>query len=261
MNALRFDTRYVVNQETVEQVRHVVRALGLEEVERHHVEMGYVLPLPRPESQIRLLDGVVEPGRESRVETAPQHVDLDRILANVRHAAGQSDVVLASLHTQEWLESDEQPAQLACTFAHACVDEGADAVVMSGPHVLAPEGQHTAWAYCHVPPGSTEDMTARIEAQVERFAPGFRDLILERSALTPADMHAKNRNYVGGDINVGAMDLGQLFTRPARKAVPYRTPLKGVYLCSAATPPGGGVHGMCGWSAARVALRDLSERT
>ena len=103
-------------------------------------------------------------------------------------------------------------------------------------------------------------MLDRIEAQVERFAPGFRDVVLARSALGPADLEAKNRNLVGGDLNVGAMDLGQLFTRPARKLVPYRTPLAGVYLCSAATPPGGGVHGMCGWSAARVALADLGGR-
>jgi phytoene dehydrogenase-like protein len=124
----------------------------------------------------------------------------------------------------------------------------------------APEGKHTAWAYCHLPNGSSTPMLDRIEAQVERFAPGFRELILERSALGPAGLEAKNRNLVGGDLNVGAMDLGQLFTRPARKLVPYRTPLPGVYLCSAATPPGGGVHGMCGWSAARFALADLGRR-
>jgi phytoene dehydrogenase-like protein len=120
----------------------------------------------------------------------------------------------------------------------------------------APPGKHTAWAYCHVPFGSTEDMTERIEAQVERFAPGFRDLILARSAMGPADLERRNRNIVGGDINGGTMDLGQLFFRPVRKLVPYRTPLKGVYLCSSSTPPGGGVHGMCGYSAALVALRD-----
>jgi phytoene dehydrogenase-like protein len=121
----------------------------------------------------------------------------------------------------------------------------------------APAGKHTAWAYCHVPNGSTVDMTERIEAQVERFAPGFRDLILARHAMGPADLEAHNRNLVGGDLNGGAMDLGQLVFRPARKLVPYRTPLKGVYICSSSTPPGGGVHGMCGYSAARVALRDL----
>jgi phytoene dehydrogenase-like protein len=120
-----------------------------------------------------------------------------------------------------------------------------------------PEGKQAAWAYCHVPNGSSEDMTERIEAQVERFAPGFRELIIGRHAMGPAELEAHNRNLVGGDLNGGAMDLGQLLFRPARKLVPYRTPLRGVYLCSASTPPGGGVHGMCGYSAARVALRDL----
>jgi phytoene dehydrogenase-like protein len=121
----------------------------------------------------------------------------------------------------------------------------------------APAGKHTAWAYCHVPNGSSVDMTAAIEAQVERFAPGFRDVVLERHALGPAELEAHNRNLVGGDLNGGAMDLGQLLFRPARRLVPYRTPLEGVYLCSASTPPGGGVHGMCGYSAAGVALKDL----
>jgi phytoene dehydrogenase-like protein len=121
----------------------------------------------------------------------------------------------------------------------------------------APAGKHTAWAYCHVPNGSTEDMTERVEAQVERFAPGFRELVLGRHAMGAAELEARNRNLVGGDLNAGAMDLGQLLFRPVRKLVPYRTPLEGVYLCSAATPPGGGVHGMCGYSAARVALKDL----
>jgi phytoene dehydrogenase-like protein len=120
----------------------------------------------------------------------------------------------------------------------------------------APAGKHTAWAYCHLPNGSHVDMTERIEAQVERFAPGFRDLILARSERDPAAFEAGNRNYVGGDINGGAMDLPQLFFRPVRNPVPYRTPLEGVYLCSAATPPGGGIHGMCGYAAAQVAIRD-----
>ena len=122
----------------------------------------------------------------------------------------------------------------------------------------APAGKHTAWAYCHVPNGSTEDMAERIEAQVERFAPGFRKLVLARSALGPADFARRNRNIVGGDINGGAMDLGQLVFRPVRKPVPYRTPVRGLYICSSSTPPGGGVHGMCGYSAARIALRDLA---
>jgi phytoene dehydrogenase-like protein len=124
----------------------------------------------------------------------------------------------------------------------------------------APFGKHTAWAYCHVPNGWQADMTERIESQVERFAPGFRDLILAQHTMGPAELEAHNRNLVGGDLSAGAMDLGQLLFRPVRKLVPYRTPLEGVYLCSAATPPGGGVHGMCGYSAARVALKDLGRR-
>ncbi len=121
----------------------------------------------------------------------------------------------------------------------------------------APAGKHVAWAYCHVPNGSDVDMTERIEAQVERFAPGFSELVLARSSLGPRELEARNRNLVGGDLNGGVMDLGQIFRRPAARLVPWRTPLDGVYLCSASTPPGGGVHGMCGCRAARAALRDL----
>jgi phytoene dehydrogenase-like protein len=121
----------------------------------------------------------------------------------------------------------------------------------------APAGQHTAWAYCHVPNGSAVDMTEAIEAQVGRFAPGFRDVVLARSARGPAELEAYDANLVGGDLNGGRMDLRQLYTRPVVRAVPYRTPRRGVYLCSASTPPGGGVHGMCGFAAAKVALRDL----
>jgi phytoene dehydrogenase-like protein len=103
-------------------------------------------------------------------------------------------------------------------------------------------------------------MAEAVEKQVERFAPGFRDLVLARSVTTPADFEARNRNLVGGDINGGTMDLGQLLTRPVRRLNSHRTALRGVYLCSSATPPGGGVHGMCGYSAALTALRDRSRR-
>ncbi len=119
----------------------------------------------------------------------------------------------------------------------------------------APEGKHTAWAYCHVPNGCEVDMTTRIEAQIERFAPGFRDRILARHTLNPAQMQAYNANYIGGDINGGVQDLGQLFTRPVARLDPYATPNKQLYLCSSSTPPGGGVHGLCGYYAARSALR------
>jgi phytoene dehydrogenase-like protein len=121
----------------------------------------------------------------------------------------------------------------------------------------APEGRHTLWAYCHVPNGSSMDMTERIEAQIERFAPGFRDLILARSTFTAVATEEHNPSYVGGDINAGAATLRQMVFRPTPRWNPYRTAMKGVYLCSAATPPGGGVHGMCGLGAARAALHDL----
>ena len=121
----------------------------------------------------------------------------------------------------------------------------------------APAGKHTAWAYCHVPNGYTPDVSDKIERQVERFAPGFRDRILARSVIDPADLQRRNANLIGGDINGGMMDLRQVFARPVARLTPYRTPLRGVYLCSASTPPGGGVHGMCGHHAARAALAEL----
>ncbi|HEY2288989.1 MAG TPA: NAD(P)/FAD-dependent oxidoreductase [Streptosporangiaceae bacterium] len=124
----------------------------------------------------------------------------------------------------------------------------------------APDGQHTLWGYCHVPPGSTVDMAGRIEAQIERFAPGFRDLILARSVRTAAQLEEHNPNYIGGDIGAGAETVRQLVARPTLRWNPYKTGLPGVYLCSASTPPGGGVHGMCGDWAARTALADLGVR-
>ena len=123
----------------------------------------------------------------------------------------------------------------------------------------APAGKHAAWAYCHVPSGSTVDMTDAIERQVERFAPGFRERILSRATRHAAEMETYNPNYVGGDINGGVQDLFQHFTRPSLSLTPYRTPVKGIYICSASTPPGGGVHGMCGYYAAQVVLRDWGQ--
>ena len=118
----------------------------------------------------------------------------------------------------------------------------------------APAGKTTAWAYCHVPGGSDVDMTERIERQVERFAPGFRDRILGRSTLSPADLEAYDPNYIGGDINAGISDIRQVLFRPTIAHDPYHAG-PGLYLCSSSTPPGGGVHGMSGYLAARSALR------
>ncbi len=119
----------------------------------------------------------------------------------------------------------------------------------------APLGRHTAWAYAHVPPGSDADVSDRIEAQIERFAPGFRDVVMGRSVRTAAELEAYNPNYVGGDINGGLQDLPQLVARPVLRRDPYATPVPGLYLCSTSTPPGGGVHGMSGYLAAQSALR------
>ena len=118
----------------------------------------------------------------------------------------------------------------------------------------APQGKHTGWAYCHVPNGSTTDMTDTIEAQIERFAPGFKDTILAKHAMHSVDFETYNPNYIGGDVNGGAPTINQLFTRPTMTT--YRTPNKRLYLCSASTPPGGGIHGMCGHHAAKAAIKD-----
>jgi phytoene dehydrogenase-like protein len=134
-------------------------------------------------------------------------------------------------------------------------------VLLAQPSIFdptrAPDGMHTAWAYCHVPNGSREDMTERIERQVERMAPGFRERVLARHVYDTAQMEEYNPNYIGGDINGGLMDIRQLYTRPALRWSPYRTSSRGIYICSSATPPGGGVHGMCGYHAARRALSDV----
>ncbi|WP_245645851.1 phytoene desaturase family protein [Niabella ginsenosidivorans] len=150
--------------------------------------------------------------------------------------------------------------------------QAAKGAVASKPFVLlaqqslfdntrAPEGKQTAWAYCHVPNGSQTDMTAAIENQVERFAPGFRDIILARHTMNTVAMETYNPNYIGGDINGGTIDISQLYTRPALRFPPYSTSEKNIYCCSSSTPPGGGVHGMCGYHAARAALKSVFHQT
>jgi phytoene dehydrogenase-like protein len=134
-------------------------------------------------------------------------------------------------------------------------------VLLSQPSLFdssrAPGGMHTAWAYCHVPNGCTVDMTQRIEAQIERFAPGFRQRILAGHVMSPADIEEYNPNYVGGDIVGGVQSFRELFVRPLGRWRAYATPVKGIYICSSSMPPGGGVHGMCGYLAARKALREV----
>jgi len=160
----------------------------------------------------------------------------------------------ASVHLGGTLEEIALSERLAWKGAHA----ERPFVLLAQPSLFddtrAPAGKHTAWAYCHVPNGSTFDMRARIEDQVERFAPGFKQLVLATSILTTADLERHNPNLVGGDIVGGANNLAQFFARPTLRL--YRTSLPDHYLCSASTPPGGGVHGMCGYFAAQAALRD-----
>lgn len=157
---------------------------------------------------------------------------------------------------------------IGATLDEMCLSERATSLgrVSEHPYVLAvqtslfdetraPHGKHTLWAYCHVPNGSTMDMTERIENQIERFAPGFKQRILARSVMTPAQIQARNANYIGGDINGGVQDFFQLFGRPVWRYNPYTTPNKAIYICSSSTPPGGGVHGMCGFHAANSVLK------
>ncbi len=165
-------------------------------------------------------------------------------LASTVHVGGTLEEI-ADAEAAVWRgEIPERPFVLVCQQSH--FDD-----------TRAPSGMHTGYAYCHVPNGCPADMTERIEAQIERFAPGFRDLILARHTRSPADFEAYNGNYVGGAITGGAADLGQLFTRPVARLNPYTTPHPRLFFCSASTPPGGGVHGMCGYHAAQTAMKRL----
>jgi len=223
-----------------------------------------------PEADVVLAD--VMPAELRRVARLPER--YDRALGRYRHGPGAFKLDWALSGPIPWTASE--CARAATVHVGGTLDEisASEWGVWSGrpaerpflilaQHTLfdpsrAPAGKHTAWAYCHVPNGWPHSMTERMEAQVERFAPGFRELVLARAVTAPADFEARDRNLVGGDLNGGTMDLGQLLTRPVRRLNPYRTPLPGVYLGSSATPPGGGVHGMCGYSAALAALRDRS---
>ena len=194
-----------------------------------------------------------------------------RALERFRHGPGSFKIDLALSGPIPWQNPDCARAgtvHLGATLDEICASEHALATDQPAqrPYVIvaqqslfdatrAPAGRHTAWAYCHVPHGCTVDASARIEAQIERFAPGFRDLVLARQVTTPAAFEAYNPNYVGGDIGGGSAEFPQLFARPVLARVPYATPDPRLYLCSSSTPPGGGVHGLCGSFAAHAALR------
>jgi phytoene dehydrogenase-like protein len=163
--------------------------------------------------------------------------------AGTIHLGGSIDEIAAAEHEVAQGKIPERP--FALVAQQSLFDE-----------TRAPRNQHTLWAYCHVPFNCSTDISDKIESQIERFAPGFRDCILARHTIAAANLGTSNPNLTGGDINGGAANLAQLIARPILSASPYRTPLPAVYLCSASTPPGGGVHGMCGYHAARVALHD-----
>jgi phytoene dehydrogenase-like protein len=195
-----------------------------------------------------------------------------RVLGNYRHGSAVFKLDWALDGPVPWTAPDCARAgtvHLGATIEEIAASERASSStgsVSDRPFVIlaqqslfdptrAPDGAHTLWGYCHVPNGSTVDMTERIEAQIERFAPGFRDRVIARTTTSPAEIHVENANFVGGDINAGAQDIRQLFTRPVPRYDPYSTPNPRLYICSASTPPGGGVHGMGGHHAAQSALR------
>jgi phytoene dehydrogenase-like protein len=223
------------------------------------------------------------PARAYLFDTAPRNLaaicedvlpeSFRRKLIRFRHGPGVFKLDWALAHPIPW--KTEACRQAGTIHVGGTLDEIAlsERQIWQGehptkPYVLvaqqslfddtrAPAGKHVGWGYCHVPAGSTVDMTAAIEQQIERFAPGFGDCILARSRITTATLEQGNANCIGGDVSGGVMDLRQLFTRPTARLVPYSTPVPNVFLCSASTPPGGGVHGMCGFFAAQAALRTV----
>ena len=253
------------SQRLANALTSTLTGLGGEIVTNHEVRALAELPraaitlLDLTPRQVLDIGGDAVPGRYRRT------------LARYRYGAGVFKVDWALREPIPWRNLDVQRAGTVhvggrledIVTAEAEVGAGRHPrrpyVIVVQPTVMdpsrAPEGAHVAWAYCHVPNGSTLDQTAAIEAQIERFAPGFGDVVLDRHTMAPAAMQAHDANYVGGDINGGAGDLRQLFTRPVVSLHPWATPIPGVYLCSSSTPPGGGVHGMGGFHAATLALR------
>lgn len=245
----------------------------------HYISLGGTLELGHRVTRFEELP----PARAYLFDTDPRQLEAicgDRLpahyrarLANFRYGPGVFKMDWALSAPIPWRD----PACLRSATVHlsGTLDEitHAQAIVHDGrtgdrPFVLcgqpslfdptrAPPGKHTAWAYCHVPSGSEVDMAAAIEARIEEFAPGFRELVLARASINPRQLAAYNPNYVGGDINGGLSDWRQLFFRPVASTDPYATGAPDIFLCSASTPPGGGVHGMCGYFAAASALHHV----
>lgn len=255
------------SQKLAEALAAYLRSLGGEILTGWRIESMEELP----ESRAVLFDTSPHELLKIAGEQLPNR--YRRNLEGFRYGPGVFKLDLALDGPIPWRASGCERAatlHLGGTFEEiaACEKEVAQGKIPERPYVLlaqqtlfdksrAPEDKHTVWAYCHVPNGATVDMTERIEAQIERFAPGFRDLILARHTMNAVGLEEYNPNYVGGDINAGLQDIRQLFTRPTARRVPYSTPTKGIYLCSSSTPPGGGAHGMCGYHAAQAVLRDL----
>jgi phytoene dehydrogenase-like protein len=253
------------SQVLADALAQVLRDLGGEIVTGH--EVRWLAELPK--ARATLLD--VGPSQLLRMAGDTLPASYQRSLRRFRYGPGVFKVDFALSGPVPWASPavrDAGTVHLGGSFDEIALSE-ADAVAgrhNANPYVLAvqatvadptraPAGQHTLWTYCHVPNGSDVDMTSAIEAQVERFAPGFRDLVLARYSRGAVEYEAYDANFIGGDINGGAQTLWQTAFRPTPRWNPYTTALPGVYLCSASTPPGGGVHGMCGYNAAQVALR------
>lgn len=210
-----------------------------------------------------LLGDKMPPGYRRRLENfsyGPGVFKMDFALDGLIPWSAEACRRAGTVHVCGTLEEVARSERDACRGEHT----EKPYVLLSQPGVFdptrAPQGKQTVWAYCHVPHGSTFDMGPRIEAQIERFAPGFRDRILARHTDNCADLEKKNANLVGGSINGGATDLWHLLARPIIRPAPYRMPIPGYYICSSSTPPGGGVHGMCGFYAAETAIKDLLKR-
>jgi phytoene dehydrogenase-like protein len=253
------------SQQIADALGAYLRALGGEIV----VDQPVATLADLPPARAVLLD--VTPRQLLRLAEGRLPQGYRRQLARYRYGMGVFKVDYALAGPVPWRAAECRRAgtvHLGGTLAEIAAGERA---VAQGhhperPYVLvaqqslfdgtrAPAGWHTLWAYCHVPHGSTVDMSAAIDAQIERFAPGFRDLILARQATNTVALEAYNPNYIGGDINGGVQDWRQFWTRPVPRLNPYATPLPGLYLCSSSTPPGGGVHGMAGYHAAQALLR------
>ena len=259
---------------------------------KYLIELGGEIEIDRriqnldqlPKSRVTLFDTTVWQLAQIAGDRLPNR--YRRRLENFRHAPGIFKIDYALSSPIPW--KAEGCRRAGTIHLGGTIDEIASAEreiargkVPERPFVLvaqqslfdesrAPRGQHSLWAYCHVPfdcsprrvgPAADKtDMSERIESQIERFAPGFRDCILARHKLSATDLEKSNPNLTGGDISGGALNVAQLIARPVLSPTPYRTPLRGVYLCSSSTPPGGGVHGMCGYHAARAALRDMFDK-